>query len=286
METRLLLQDILQINGIDPKDVLLVRHVRERPDFKKCREMGLIREYTQVQGNNKPLLKKCKYWMVFISTTKTNCEFYKMYSFKGFSPISKHNIPEGFPYPEWYQQDVTLYELEETDLFSDLKNKLIISWGTSTQSWYQSATNNKRIMAIKDPEPKKFIGYDKIAWDFDDMEMIVNDETGEYQKYQTALAAVKGVYLIQDTADGKLYVGSAYGDDGILGRWRQYANFPYHGGNKKMIALLSRHKNEYRKFRFCVLQIMSMAASKDEVIAVEQQYKRKFGTIDFGLNDN
>ena len=53
-----------------------------------------------------------------------------------------------------------------------------------------------------------------------------------------------------------------------------------------MIALLSRHKNEYRKFRFCVLQIMSMAASKDEVIAVEQQYKRKFGTIDFGLNDN
>lgn len=32
-------------------------------------------------------------------------------------------------------------------------------------------------------------------------------------------ATNKGVYLISDTYTGKLYVGSAYNENGIWGRW-------------------------------------------------------------------
>ncbi len=35
--------------------------------------------------------------------------------------------------------------------------------------------------------------------------------------------AVAGIHLITDTLTGKQYVGSAYGKDGVVGRWCEYA---------------------------------------------------------------
>ena len=96
---------------------------------------------------------------------------------------------------------------------------------------------------------------------------------------------MKGVYLIVDTTDGKQYVGSAYSDKGILGRWSEYVK-SHHGGNKELIRLLEQYPDRYKKFQFSILQIFSKGASDNEIIETESLYKKKLCSIEFGLNDN
>lgn len=287
-KTNLLLSDLLRNNGIDPNEVVLIRHVMNRDDFNRCYKEGFIKEYTQIQGKNKQMLKSSKYWMVFISISGTNAKFYCMYSFKGFSHISEHEMPIGFPCPEMYSEDANLYELEESDLFYDLKNRLVIEWGTSTQSWYQNGTNRKPIVAIHDQSRAPFEGYENCIYSFDKLKEIVDDMgMGVYEEHYKALSKVKGVYLIVDTTKGggKQYIGSAYGDKGIWGRWSDYVN-THHGGNKELIKLLNDHPERYKKFRFTILKIFSEGASEKEVRDAEDLYKKKLGTVEFGLNDN
>ena len=52
MSTSLLLSDLLKNNGIDPKEVVLVRHVLNREDFNNCFNAGYVKEYTQIQHKN------------------------------------------------------------------------------------------------------------------------------------------------------------------------------------------------------------------------------------------
>ena len=38
-------------------------------------------------------------------------------------------------------------------------------------------------------------------------------------RWKSALSEWRGIYYILDTYDGKAYVGSAYSEDNLLGRW-------------------------------------------------------------------
>ena len=52
MSTSLLLSDLLKNNGIDPKEVVLVRHVLNRDDFSNCFNAEFVKEYTQIRHKN------------------------------------------------------------------------------------------------------------------------------------------------------------------------------------------------------------------------------------------
>ena len=52
MSTSLLLSDLLKNNGIDPKEVVLVRHVLNRDDFNNYFKAGFVKEYTQIRHKN------------------------------------------------------------------------------------------------------------------------------------------------------------------------------------------------------------------------------------------
>ena len=93
------------------------------------------------------------------------------------------------------------------------------------------------------------------------------------------------MYLILAETSGNLYVGSAYGANGIWGRWEQYAKTG-HGNNKRLIELLGVDTDYPEKFRFSLLQILPKTFTRDEVIARESLYKRKLGSKAFGLNAN
>lgn len=284
METKITLQDLLTINGIDPKDVLLIRHSLNHENFRKCFDNNFVYEYTQIQPGNLKALSEHKYWMVFISGKGTQARFFRLYEYKGKSPITEHIPSENYP-GEWQSADV-FYQLEETDLFRDLENRLIIDWGKGVINWYYKGTNQKPILAIQNADPKEFIGFDKLVLEHSQLESIVNDVTGEYLNYRVALSSVKGVYLILDKTSGDQYIGSAYGDDGIFGRWKEYANPPYHGGNKRLIKILNEQNDRFKSFQFCILQIFSKSATKEEVIEVENRFKEKLGSRVFGLNAN
>ena len=108
---------------------------------------------------------------------------------------------------------------------------------------------------------------------------------GAHPDWRVPLSAVKGIYLILDETEGRQYVGSAYGEEGIWGRWREYA-VSKHGGNKLLRELVEREPGVYPKqFRFSVLQTLPKTMTKDEVIRRETLYKDKLGTR-AGLNRN
>ena len=100
------------------------------------------------------------------------------------------------------------------------------------------------------------------------------------------LSAVAGVYLIVDMTAGNQYVGSAYGKNGIIGRWTRYTQ-DGHGGNAKLQERLSeRGSDNAANFSFNILQTVSTSLSRREVIARENTWKDKLGSRVFGLNLN
>ena len=96
---------------------------------------------------------------------------------------------------------------------------------------------------------------------------------------------IRDSYLILDMANGKQYVGSAYGDRGILGRWECYVN-SLHGNNKLMKEVICTYPERYKYFQFSILHIFSKSTVDSIVVHAENQWKEKLGTIDFGMNDN
>ena len=114
---------------------------------------------------------------------------------------------------------------------------------------------------------------------------VVENEAGDYALWQAALSAVNAVYLIVDTQSGRQYVGSAYGKEGLLGRWRIYVD-SLHGHNKLMKELICAHPERYKYFQFSILQILPKTVTDDEVIHTESLWKQKLRTIEFGMNDN
>jgi hypothetical protein len=60
---------------------------------------------------------------------------------------------------------------------------------------------------------------------------------------------VKGVYLIVDKKNGKMYVGSAYGDLGIWSRWSCYIGTG-HGWNDELTKLIKDNGIQYARDNF------------------------------------
>ena len=99
-------------------------------------------------------------------------------------------------------------------------------------------------------------------------------------RWKSALSQWRGIYFIFDSSDGKGYVGSAYGENNLLGRWLNYAASG-HGGNH-----LLRQRDPHT-FKFTILQRVSPDMDATAVIQLESSWKRRLHTsAPFGLNDN
>lgn len=185
--------------------------------------------------------------------------------------LKQHDLPES-----WFH-DSDLYKLQKNLALDDLSERLVIEWGRSTVSWVQS--KDKEVVEIK---PKKSIG-DFQSYSLVDLSMAelrnIIESPASNQTWVTALSSVNGVYLIRDKRSGKLYVGSAYGENGMYGRWSTYAQSG-HGGNQELKPLDANH------FQFSILEILSATTTADGAIQCENRWKEKLGTRTFGLNNN
>ena len=86
--------------------------------------------------------------------------------------------------------------------------------------------------------------------------------------------------------DGKGYVGSAYGGDGIWQRWTAYAATE-HGGNKELRALLKQEGSEHAHFfQFTLLEICDINSSDEYIIGRETHWKKALMSCEFRLNKN
>jgi hypothetical protein len=130
---------------------------------------------------------------------------------------------------------------------------------------------------------EQFPGYDRMVINHDRLLNIVGQND---TSWKSALANIKGVYAIVDTNTGRLYIGSATGNEGIWQRWVNYAETG-HGGNKELKALLSRKGMKYaRNFQYTILEIADFHATDDDIKAREGHWKRALMSRDRGLNWN
>lgn len=282
MTTKLTFYDLLRTYGVKPSDVRLVRHSNKEISIFETflHETEKFTEYTSWQKPGK--YGKSKYLAVFCPARGTTSLFLGLWKIEGntenknlkpnhLALLRKHALPE-----IWYERS-DRYNLKLTNIMVDLSQRLVIEWGKSTVSWVQS--KNKHVVQIKPVNSiGEFISYDSILLSYTDLQKLIKD-TDSNISWINALSSVNGIYLIKYKKDGRLYVGSAYGKDGILGRWASYAKTG-HAGNK-LLKELDPHL-----FEFSVLEILASTMSADDVIARENRWKECLGTRVFGLNDN
>jgi hypothetical protein len=96
-------------------------------------------------------------------------------------------------------------------------------------------------------------------------------------RWQDKLLEWRGIYHILDTHDGARYVGAAYGQDNLLGRWRAHI-----AGDMGITKELS--KRDPNGFVFTILERTSPDLPAEDVIALEQTWMARLHTKEYGLN--
>ena len=188
-----------------------------------------------------------------------------------------------------------VFNFQKVGGFEELENRVVINWGKGTINWVNKFKSGDSMDVVEirrkdraDRVVMPFPGMGKVLLSFDEMAEVVNSPA-VYGDWHAALKSSNGVYLILYTGKGKrkgqIYVGSAYGEGGILGRWQTYAETP-HGNNAKLKALLRENKDAYHEFKFSILQQLPESTNQEEAIACEKLWKNKLGSRAFGLNSN
>lgn len=278
----LFFSDLLTKVGLAPEKVKLIRHALSDKGFRSCYEKNMVLEYTRQQ---KPDFSRgYTHWAIFISDAGNYAKFYALYQVGPSVPDTPNVMPAGFPHPDWFAGKNAYFDLTPVDLLGEYEQRLVIDWGKSARMWHQRGTTEKPIVAIQTANRHPFVGFEQVVLSYHELKEVVENAT-DYEAWHTALSSVNAVYLITDTQNGKQYVGSAYGKDGLLGRWRYYVD-SLHGNNKRMRQLLCDHPDRYQFFQFSILQLLPKTATDEEVIHTESLWKKKLLSIPFGMNDN
>lgn len=276
--------DLLQKAGLNPEKVKLIRHSMTDKGFKACYDADKVYDYTCHQ---KPGFSRgYDYWAVFIGGSGTTAVFHALYKVNGSVPETLEMVQARLVKEEVneYSGNYVFFNLEHSPLLQDYEDRLTIDWGKSTLMWHQKGTREKPIIFILPDKKKAFPGFEDLILTYDELRKVITTQ-GVYDAWRVALSSVNAIYLIVDTETGKQYVGSAYGNDGLWGRWSCYVD-TLHGNNKQMKDLICNYPERYHSFQFSVLQILPKTMTAEEVVAVEARYKKKLLSIPFGMNEN
>jgi hypothetical protein len=129
-----------------------------------------------------------------------------------------------------------------------------------------------------------FPGYKNINLTKGQLDVLVKQNV---DSWRAALSSVKGIYLITDTATGKLYVGKADGEEGIWGRWVTYS-VTTHGHNvalKKEFGI-DAPLDRQNDLRFSLLEIADLHTMKQDIDAREVHWKAVLMSRLHGYNRN
>lgn len=175
------------------------------------------------------------------------------------------------------------YEYEVLAEYEKYFGRLIVKFKNKAQTMIRNATSVIEECEVLQILPDTFDndifpGYEKVNISWEEMSRIL-----EKENWKTALQNQKGVYLITDISNGKSYVGSAYGENMILGRWKSYIKTG-HGGNVGLKFL----EFEYIKknFRYSILDIYKSTADDQLIIERENFWKEVLQSRRFGYNEN
>ena len=195
--------------------------------------------------------------------------------------------------PEHYEiggYNISLLDNKDTigELLNKYRKRLVVkldeNLGINFELTYEAVVkkNIELFEVFPDITIEKFNGYQNVSLMYKDLKIALNDPT-----WIGALKNVKAVYVITDTSNGKLYIGSAYGTGGLLNRWNKYvANLT--GENKEFEVLVKEKGESYipNNFKYSILEIFDTKTKDEYILERENYWKNVFETRKFGMNWN
>lgn len=281
--------------GIDLSTVVVLRHRPTEPQLRKvlpwlAAERPAVFNAYQSSQNEKveKAIQKAKFVASFIGRKAGQATFAGLYSVAGWkqTPITVYaSYPEvielyklgmGGNSQKSQRPEISWFDLQRTEHWADWRGKLIVKWPGPELSWMRwAAKNTFHIHAIAEESTfeSNMPKWDDLVLQWDELRILP-------ERWKAKLAEWRGIYYIFDRSNNQGYVGSASGDDNILGRWLGYAASG-HGGNE---LLKSR---DPRNFLFSILQRLSPDALTEDVIHCEVTWKKRLHSrFPTGLNDN
>ena len=289
---------LLKSKGINPHEVVVMRHRPPEPKLAKvigwlaAEKPDVFNAYQQTQDAKveKAMLELVGrgYVASFIAHGSGKALFIGLYNIGKTTPLTfdeywkvpayaelKEFDMQGFV-PEAGRETILWFDMVLTEHFADWKGKLVVCWPPPDIAWFRRAERNVMpVIAINEESllEAAMPEWDAINLSWDELSVLPS-------KWRVALTHWRGIYFIFDESDGKGYVGSAYGDTNIYGRWAEYAASG-HGGNKLL------RKRDPSDFKFSILQRVSPDMNADDVIRLESSWKERLHTRQpFGLNEN
>lgn len=177
------------------------------------------------------------------------------------------------------------YEYEALSEYEKYFGRLIIKYKNKSQNMVRIAESVIDACEVAQILPDTFDndifpGYENINISWEELSRVLSKEN-----WKTALQNQKGIYLITDTQSGKRYVGSAYGEEMLLGRWQSYVTNG-HGRNVALRKLGFDYIKE--NLRYSILDIYKSTIDDKVIIGRETWWKELLLTRDnnFGYNEN
>lgn len=274
--------ELLKLRGLDTTaKIKMLRHQDKRYNIKTIIENNYLEIYQSFQS--KPILD-CDYVVSFIGDESSKAIFYGVYKVINKQNANEVNLPKEFPYPEFKDNDGFYYTLEEITGFEDYKERVIIDWGKAALAWHQYLSDKEVLEILPKGYVKEFPGFLDFILSYQELKKIINNPDSNREWFRM-LSSTDGIYLIVDKLTGLQYVGSAYGKEGIWGRWSNYAQNG-HGNNELLLKLLEEKPDYCNNFMYSILQTIPNLLNKEEVIQKESFFKEKLGSRAFGLNKN
>ncbi|NYS24408.1 GIY-YIG nuclease family protein [Rhodobacteraceae bacterium 2376] len=165
-----------------------------------------------------------------------------------------------------------LFDLRPLDVLSDLRGRLVVT-DPGARNYMRLAERTSlpvREITLRATLAPPVPDWRALRLTTDELRHLPRD-------WITTLHQWRGVYLIVDERDGARYVGAAYGEDNLLGRWQAHV-----AGEIGVTVELRRRDTS--QFRFSILELLSPAATAEEVITCEQNWMDRLHTRRYGLN--
>lgn len=182
------------------------------------------------------------------------------------------------------------YDAVEVKEYEQYFGRLVVEYHNPCRTMgrkYENVMDELEVVQILNEQytGNEFPGYENVRLSYPLLKNIVDRQL---PGWVDALRNQKAVYLITDTKTGKLYVGSATSQTGmLLQRWSSYAA-DGHGGNVELRELVKQQGFDYVKenFQYSILENYNARMDDGYILKRESWWKETLCTRTHGYNKN
>lgn len=182
------------------------------------------------------------------------------------------------------------YDADEVKEYEQYFGRLVVEYHNPCRTMgrkYENVMDELEVVQILNEQytGNEFPGYENVRLSYPLLKNIVDRQL---PGWVDALRNQKAVYLITDTKTGKMYVGSATSQTGmLLQRWSSYAA-DGHGGNVELRELVKQQGLDYVKenFQYSILENYNARMDDEYILKRESWWKETLCTRTHGYNKN